>query len=1000
MSANINDADSDAAENIDESIIETDVNSAAAPAMIYVGIGASAGGLEALRALLPGLPVAHNITYVVAQHMDPKHPSLLREILARISPMPIGDVCDGLEPCGANIYVTPPATNVTLCEGRLRLEAVSHVGPKPSVDNFFISLADDAGSNCAGIILSGTGSDGAHGIRAIKGASGLTFCQDDTTAKYNGMPRAAIQTGLVDMILPAERIGRELAALIALPLEIRPLSAGTHGKTAYELICQQLLAHTGSDFRNYKTTTLQRRIARRMAVHRLDNVDEYIDLLRQSAQEAEALFKDILISVTSFFRDPEAYAELDNTVRELVRNRRSGDPIRIWVAGTATGEEAYSIAMLFDRAISELEANVTFQIFASDLDVDALAIARRGVYLPGLVKNVPQALIDRYFIRKDDTYHVIKHIRERVVFARQDLVRDPPFSRLDLISCRNLLIYFNPRLQKQVIALFHYVLRKGGYMFLGKSEAIGPHAELFQATEKGARIFRALPVVGAIPPGFGNIAVPPRTQLPAADASSVASADKKLVQRGLQTRMEQSLIRHYAPTGVVIDEQGNVLHLVGNLDGWLQFPAGRIDTSILGMIREDLRIELRALLHRAAREGTVRGELLTVMFERQLRGVRIEIFAVESDGDEARAQMLLFNLQPLAVSKTGEPGEMGEPGDEGEALATLSRDDPRMQELEQELVSSREHLQTTIEELETSNEELQSTNEELQSANEELQSANEELETSNEELQSTNEELSTVNDEMQIKSSELGIANADLENILAIVGLPLLVVDNHLRLTRFTQAATQIFTVKASDMGESVTTLACRLPLPNLRNRILAVVQDERPQRERIVSGAEVWLMRIEPYFSEQRRAVGVLLVFEKALQKYSPLAGLTGTTGVLTRLMEEVPEAALVMDENGGIVAANSAVEGLFGHDVATLPGQNLSLLMAEESRKSHDGYLSDLIDTGAPHTHHMPRTQRTRQLVTGLHRDGHNLRLEIDLHEAHNDDQRLFVSFLRKVT
>ena len=521
------------------------------------------GGLEALRALIPGLPQTSQLVYIIAQHMDPNHPSLLREILARVSPLPVSDVTESLQPQAGTIYITPPGHNVSLMAGRLLLEPVSHIGPKPSIDSFFTSLAESAGNRAVGIILSGTGSDGAHGMRAIKAAGGLTFCQDDTSAKYNGMPRASIQTGVVDVIQPPEQIGPELGALIALPEKIRPIASGTRGKTAFEQICHQLLTQTGCDFHNYKTTTLQRRIARRMTVHRLTQVDDYVSLLRNSPQEAEALFKDILISVTSFFRDPESFHDLDAVLRELVRKRRRSDPVRIWIAGVATGEEAYSIAMLLDRAIADLDPGVSFQIFATDIDLDALAIARRGVYLPALIKNVPPELVERYFIRKDDVYHVAKHLRERVVFARQDLVRDPPFSRLDLISCRNLMIYFNPRLQKQVVSLFHYVLRRGGYLFLGKSEAIGPHTELFEPTEKGARIFRALAVANPSPPGFGSLATPARSVTPA--PATEVRLDGAPAQRKLRERIELTLLRHHAPTGVVVDERGNVLHLSGEL---------------------------------------------------------------------------------------------------------------------------------------------------------------------------------------------------------------------------------------------------------------------------------------------------------------------------------------------------------------------------------------------------------------------------------------------------
>jgi two-component system CheB/CheR fusion protein len=856
--------------------------------LIVVGIGASAGGLEALRELLPNLPTRSNMAYVIAQHLDPKQRSMLTSLLSRYTPLEVTEIQDKQEVEANKVYITPPGKDVTIAHGRLHLSApASAIGSKPSIDRFFASLAEDKGDKAVGIILSGTGSDGAHGMRAIKAECGVTIVQDEATAKYHGTTRAAMETGLIDLVLPPDRIGPELVELLKYPPVVPVVAPEEEPADSLQIIFHLLLEHTGCDFSDYKLSTIRRRIERRMAVHKLTELVDYVHYLEQSAAEGELLFKDILLSVTSFFRDPEAFQSLRDALARIIETKQPGDDIRIWVPGCATGEEAYSIAILLAEELGDRINSFNVQIFGTDIDVDAITGARRGVYPEAVVVDVDKTILDRYFTRENSTFQVTKSIREVVIFARQDLTRDPPFSRLDLVSCRNLLIYFNASLQKQLMPVFHHVLVPGGYLFLGKSETIGQFDDLFTPVNRKWKIYQRRGTFRAPPAQFG-LPRPP---------SVLARQKPGEKEVRIKDVMNQAIADAYGHPAVTIDDRLEIVHVRGDVAPYLALSPGDAGLNILTMARSDeIRVDLRTLIHRATREGIpVRSDKLKVTIDEKARLVTLHVRLIPADVGAAGLTLVLFEEEEIA--------------DEGvvpEVTVKKGEVDPRVAELEHKLAASREHLRTTIEELETTNEELQSLNEELQSANEELQSSNEELETSNEELQSTNEELITVNEELQAKSAELAVAHADLENILRRVGVALVIVDQGLRVTRFTPPIKDIFALTAQDVGRALTTVACHVDLPNLRERLLGIIENEETSEEEVHADGKIYLMRILPYYSEHNRVAGAMLVFlDQTDVKRTELA-IQEAREYAEDIINTVREPLVVLDADLRVISAN----------------------------------------------------------------------------------------------
>lgn len=952
---------------------EQDPGTAGALGPVVVGIGASAGGLEALKLLLPNLPLDHDIAYIVAQHLDPQHRSLLTDLLVPTTDLEVREAIHNEPVASGHIYIAPANKNIVLKKGRIQLtEPSALVRPKPSVDHFFASLAEEMGDRAVGIILSGTGSDGAAGIRAVKAGGGITIVQDPASAKFDGMPRSAIDTGHVDLVLAAERIGQELPSMLRYPRNLNSLSKEPAHESSLQHILRLLRQRSGVDFADYKPSTVERRLGRRMAVHKLGNLGDYLRYLEQSPQEVDELFQDILISVTSFFRDPDAFAALEKALTALLARKKYGDELRIWIPGCASGEEAYTIAILLDRLLGKRLADYNVQIFASDLDESALERGRRGFYPAASLADMERELVERYFVPVEGAYQVRKSIRDLVLFARHNLVRDPPFLRLDLISCRNLLIYFGARLQQRVFPMFHYALNASGLLFLGKAESINGFEDLFAPKNKRWRLFtrsgediRPHALAGFLP------ALERDRQPMLKSRSEPRQTVQDLMYRGMAEAL--------GVAGVVVDERLRLRHVHGDVNAWLRIPMGEADLNLFNMADENLRLDLRGVLHRVQREAQPAWSTPRRVGKGETaRELTLSAHPLAS-GEGPGLYLVLFHARALPTT-----GEQPEPA---------SLDDPRVAELERELAAAREHLQTTVEELETSNEELQSLNEELQSTNEELQSSNEELQSSNEELQSTNEELTTVNEELLVKTSELSESHAATNNLLASIGYPLLVVDRGLRLVRYTRAAENLFETSSLSLGQVITTLPVHHDLPRLREDLEQVMREGQLVEREVQSGEEVFLQRVLPYRTDRGEISGAVLVLQDETRLRQTEHELREREAVLRALVDNVTYGIVGIAEDGIVEAFNPTAERLFGYEAAEVIGQNVNLLMPEPVRSEHDRYLGDYLAGNAPKV-----IGKTRH-VTGQRKDGGEFPLVLTVNEASANGRRIFVGLVGTV-
>ena len=791
-----------------------------------VGIGSSAGGLEALSNLIAALPSDLGISYVVIQHLSPTHRSMMVQLLGRETAMVVREIEDGVEPAPDTIYVTPPSRNVVLKEGRLVLqEAPREAMPRPSVNAFFSSLAAEKGEDAIGVILSGTGTDGAAGLREVKAAGGYAFAQEPTSAKYNGMPQAAIDTGCVDCILPPDGIAKEIAQIARSHGTVTFAVAPPAAATTLKKLLMRVKQHTRIDFGGYKEGTLWRRIERRMASRHVANLDDYLALVEADPQELDHLCKDILISVTAFFRDPEAFAGLNAALRGILQNKQPGDEIRIWVAACATGEEAYTIAILIADILGPNLPHFRIQIFATDIDLNALAIARRGAYTEGAVAEMEPGLVARHFIKMGNRYEVSRTLRDMVVIARQDLVLDPPFLRLDLVSCRNVLIYLQNELQAKVLSTFHYGLRPGGYLFLGKSEGIFQQEALFDVADKAVRLYRRRAGESRIVPSSFRLPEP-------REAAAVRSA-----RTDSEQRLMDAAVARYVPATVLINAAFEVQHIHGDVAHFLTISAGKPTTNLLQLIRREFRSDLQLLVHQVEHKlESAHGRPHAFKTAEGKRRTRLVVHPLER-GVASSFFLVCFEPAPEPLADPAQP-HAAEGSDEARDVKVL----------EEELITTRERLQTVIEELETSNEEMQALNEEVQAANEELQSSNEELEAANEELQSTNEELTTVNEELQVRSGELAETLNDLEKIQNSVGFPIFVVNSELELTRFNSPAAAIFSLSDKSLGQMLPALRLPPGMQDFSARVSEAIESNRTIEEAVFSSERHYLLHVSPY--------------------------------------------------------------------------------------------------------------------------------------------------------
>jgi two-component system CheB/CheR fusion protein len=818
-----------------------------------VGIGASAGGLDAVTRLLEGLPADPGLAILVVLHLDPHFKSELPALLAASTRIPVQEGAEGTPLERNRVYVAPPGASMTLTDSKLSLTPRPPRGVHMPIDHLFRSLAAIQKGRSIGVILSGEGTDGTLGFQTIKAVGGITFAQDEKSARHDSMPRSAALDGHVDYVLPPQRIAVELLRIARHPYSSsKPAPAPGDGEEVVDQIIALMRSRTDVDFTHYKRSTIRRRIGRRMALRGLESLGEYQKVLREDPVEVRNLHQDFLIRVTQFFRDPEAFETLkDKVFPALVGDRAPGTPIRIWVTGCSTGEEVYSLAIALLEFLGTLPDSFPIKILATDLNESALDRARAGIYVDNIEVDVSPERLRRFFARVDGHYHISKSIRELCVFSRHNLATDPPFSRLDLVSCRNVLIYMDTALQRRVLPVLHYALGPGGFLFLGASESIGPFQDLFTVVDSRHRIFGKKPSAGPPPIDFTsalNTEIRGRRIAREEPGAPIWSA------LDVQREADRIMLARYAPVGVVIDEALTVLQFRGRTASYLEPAPGMASLDLLRMLREGLLAEVRSAINQAKAENTT--------------FVREGLHLVESGaGRPVKVEVIPFKVPPAGVRfflvLFQEAAALG-PAAPAPAFAELPAPAPEQHvlQLQQELAALREYLQSVIEEQESTNEELKSANEEILSANEELQSTNEELQTAKEEAQSANEELATVNEELRHRNAEMARVNNDLVNLLGGVNIPIVTVSRDLRVRRFTPLAEKAFNLIPTDLGRPISDIKPNLQVGDLGQLATGVIDTLEPHESEVQDREGHWYsLRIRPYITLENKIDGASIV-------------------------------------------------------------------------------------------------------------------------------------------
>jgi len=902
-----------------------------------VGIGASAGGLEALQALFERMPVDTGMVFVIVQHLDPQHDTLMPELLARHTSMPVSLVAEDTPLAANSIFVLPPNATLTIDDCTLRLSRPERIrGRRSPIDGFFRSLAEDQGDDAVGIVLSGTGTDGALGLKAIKEHGGLTLVQSPASARYDSMPRAAIVTGMADHVLPVEEMPEKLVEHLGRLTTLRGGDGveGLRGEVESFLgrISTLLRSKTGHDFSRYKRSTLVRRIRRRITERPGSSVAEYVDALQQDPREVDQLFRDLLIGVTDFFRDPEAFATLARkVVPKLFENKGPDGQVRVWVPGCATGEEAYSLAILLREHALTLPDPPHILVFATDIDAQALEAARQAWYPERIAEQVSSGRLESFFVRHGNLYQVAKEIREMCLFSTHNVITDPPFSRLDLVSCRNLLIYLESDLQKKLIPLFHYALRSGGFLFLGPSESVAGWPDLFRTVDKRYRIYQCKDVVLRPPVSF-PLADRFRFSAPHPPSDSPPVG---LGEQGVARAFERVLLENYSPACVLVNERGEILYFSPRTGKYLESPGGAPTLRILELARQGLRLDLRTALHKAMTNRTaVTHENVGFESDGGVHAVDLTVRPMFELGEDAGLYMIVFEER----ERRGSGMSPAEPADReipAEAAGVIQR-------LESELRITKDHLQATLEELESSNEELISSNEELLSINEELQSANEELQTSKEELQSVNEELETINTELKKKIEELDRINSDLVNLFQSTRIATLFVDRDLRIKKFTPAATEVFRLIEGDVGRSIADIAPRFAAGDLTAEIRTVLRtlSVRERQVRMTDEDAWYILRVLPYRTLDNVIDGVVLTFVDITE----LRRAQEQRNYLARIVESSQDAILGKTLEGVVTSWNAGAERMYGYAAREMIGHPIDVLVPPERRSELGPIFAEL--------------------------------------------------------
>jgi len=906
------------------------------PVRWIVGIGASAGGLEAFSQLLEALATDTGMAFVLVQHLAPSHKSLLPDLLGAKTTLPVVQAEDGMALRANHVFVIPPNAELTIANGKLHL-AARPGGPAQHlpINAFFHSLAQWSDGHSIGIILSGTADDGAIGLREIKAVGGITIAQDPATARHEGMPRAAIATDVVDLVLAPAAIAAELGRIAALPLV--GIDVGIDGKAArrhpdeeppddgaLQSIFQLLRKHSGVDFSQYKSSTVLRRLNRRMVLNRTTTVPRYLRLLRERPSEVGDLFSDLLIHVTSFFRDPHAFTALRNEVLPRLLQQRTPDaPLRLWVPGCSTGEEVYSLAICLVEAMESAHLSVPVQIFGTDVSDTAIQQARTATYSDALAGDIGPERLRRHFTRADGSFRANKALRDCCIFARHDVTRDPPFSRIDLVLCRNLLIYLGAPLQRRLVWLLHYALRPGGFLMLGAAESVGTQLDLFAPFDKANRIFvrKQADAVAAgrellQPHGHAHgsarderVAPPPARARAATHPSQEAT---------------QLLLSHYAPAGVIVDGDLRVVHFRGQTGAYLEPAPGEATLHLLRMLRGGLLSGTRSALQEARKSGApARRESLQVEGSGRPRRIDVVVLPLPPNGPE-RHYLVLFEEGHRKSEAPARPGAARTAaGAKRGGESARAHDSELVEQLRRELAASRDYLQSVNQDLEAANEELQSANEEILSNNEELQSTNEELDTAKEEMQSTNEELNTLNDELRGRNDELSRLNGDLTNLLASIQVAIVIVGSDRRIRRFTPMAEGILHLIPSDVGRPFADLKPDIDLPDLGALIDAVIATTKiVEREVRDPQGRAWSLRIRPYQGNDGKVEGAVLSVFDVDAMVRGKQEVREALDLAEAVFATVREPMVVLDADLRVERANPAFCRAFGIEATSAVG------------------------------------------------------------------------------
>ena len=895
---------------------DTKGTASAAPPFLVAGVGASAGGLDAFSLILRPIPKDAPLALVLVQHLARDHQSLLAELLAAKTDLVVTEARDNhlLQP--GHVYVIPPDTYMTVNDGHLRLQArPPGSGVLGAIDTFFSSLAEQYQEKAVGVILSGSGHDGALGVREIHAAGGLTFVQSPSEAQVDGMPRAAIATGASGLVLPANEIATELVRLSHDEEFHRPLARGELGVGAEEKVTDEpdeaaqlravfrcLLRATGVDFGQYKLPTIRRRIQRRLALHRLRDLASYVALLEQSPAEVENLHDDILIHVTGFFREPEAFSVFAETaLPALLTDRPAQSPIRAWVPACSSGEEAYSLAITLTDQLEKTSGSPDFQIFGTDVSDRMIDRARAGLYPESISSQIAPEHLRRFFVKVDDGYRVATSLRERCVFARQDVTRDPPFSRMDVVLCRNLLIYLGVAPQRKMISIFHYALNPTGVLILGRSETIGAYADLFAPLDARARIYKRRPGGQSLRRGEVPHRISPVPWTPPRHPSLPGGAGGSRWDAASDAR--QLLLDRFAPPAMILDEDFRLVRTYGHITPYLELPGGEASLDALRLARPSLSTALGSILQEArARGAPARKKAVPLRSDGKMR--RIDLEAVPIGSSDSRQYLVVFEdaaARRQTDAPAGKPRRSHRNGDSGARTlaATLLQD---------ELTANAHQMQAMVQDLGAANEELQSANEEILSSNEELQSTNEELDTAREELQSTNEELSTVNDELQTRNNELSRANGDLVNVLANAQIAIVIVTNELKIRHVTPAAERTLNVLPSDIGRPIGHIK-----PNVRDIDLEVVMKDVVMTATVIErevkdrDGNTFVLRARPYKDVDNRLDGVVLAL------FDVSSALETSRQIGEAIIGRVRDPILLLDADRRVRRANRAFCEMF---------------------------------------------------------------------------------------